>query len=399
MILHVIPYLWSGAGNVVTRLCEAQCRCGPVAIVTAGRRGDHPDWPAYRARLRRAGVEHDTIDFFHRDSETYWRSVAALRDLVGRMRPSIIHAHAGVPACAAAMVRAAAGPRVRVIGHMYSWGPNRPEWMNQQDAWGFTRCDRVVVSAHAYWTMLEERGVPAKKLVYVPWGLPLDALTPRATRRGERSGAPRIGFVGRIEPRKGQLTLVRAFARIVQTFPDARLTLVGPVADPDYAAAVRSAVDRHSLNHAVTLTGAVRDAPRHMRRWNLFVSLSSDEGQGLAVLEAMALGVPVAARPVAGISDFLSDGETGMAVAGASVTAAATTMRDALSNPARMAAIATRARRLVERRYSWERTVRVLEGVYGRSGPWSSDGAADRRRVALKADGHSAISSMRAPHE
>jgi hypothetical protein len=42
-------------------------------------------------------------------------------------------------------------------------------------------------------------------------------------------------------------------------------------------------------------------------------------------------------------------------------------MRDALSNPARMAAIATRARRLVERRYSWERTVRVLEGVYGRS--------------------------------
>jgi glycosyltransferase involved in cell wall biosynthesis len=103
-----------------------------------------------------------------------------------------------------------------------------------------------------------------------------------------------------------------------------------------------------------------------MRRWDLFVSLSSDEGQGLAVLEAMALGVLVAARPVAGISDFLTDGETGVAVAGASVTAAATAMRDALSNPARMTAIATRARRLVERRYSWERTVQVLEGVYGR---------------------------------
>jgi hypothetical protein len=42
-------------------------------------------------------------------------------------------------------------------------------------------------------------------------------------------------------------------------------------------------------------------------------------------------------------------------------------MRDALSNPARMAAIATRARRLVERRYSWERTVKVLERVVLRS--------------------------------
>jgi glycosyltransferase involved in cell wall biosynthesis len=367
MILHVIPHLWSGAGNVVTRLCEAQRRRAPVAIVTAGQRGDHPNWSAYHARLRRAGVEHHTIDFFHRDSATYWTSVAALTDLVDRMRPSIIHAHAGVPACATAMVRAAAGPRVRLIGHMYSWDPNRPEWMNQQDAWGFTRCDRVIVSAHAYWTMLEERGVPAKKLVYVPWGLPLDDLTPRATTRGERSRAPRIGFVGRIEPRKGQLTLVRAFARVVRAFPDARLTLVGPVADPDYAAAVRSAIDRHGLSHAVTLTGAVRDTARHMRRWDLFVSLSSDEGQGLAVLEAMALGVPVVARPVAGISDFLTDGETGMAVAGASAASAATAMRDALSNPARMAAIATRARSLVERRYSWERTVQVLEGVYGRS--------------------------------
>jgi glycosyltransferase involved in cell wall biosynthesis len=366
MILHVIPHLWSGAGNVVTRLCEAQRRRGPVAIVTAGQRGDHPDWPAYRARLRRAGVEHHTIDFFHRDSATYWTSIAALSDLVGRMRPSVIHAHAGVPACAAATVRAAAGPRIRLIGHMYSWGPNRPEWMNQQDAWGFSRCDRVVVSAHAYWTMLEERGVPAKKLVYVPWGLPLDDLTPRAARGGERSRTPRIGFVGRIEPRKGQLTLVRAFAHVVHTFPDARLTLVGPIADPDYAAAVRATIDRHDLNHAVTLAGAVRDAPRHIRRWDLFVSLSSDEGQGLAVLEAMALGVPVVARPVAGISDFLTDGKTGMAVTGASVTAAATAMRDALSNPERMAAVATRARRLVERRYSWERTVRVLDGVYGR---------------------------------
>jgi glycosyltransferase involved in cell wall biosynthesis len=367
MILHVIPHLWSGAGNVVTRLCETQRRRGPVAIVTTGRRGDHPDWPAYRTRLQRAGVEHHAIDFFHRDSATYWSSVAALSELVDKMRPSVIHAHAGVPACAAAMVRAAAGHRIRLVGHMYSWGPNRPEWMNQQDAWGFSQCDRVVVSAHAYWTLLEQRGVPAKKLVYVPWGLPLDTLTPRATTRRERSSAPRIGFVGRIEPRKGQLTLVRAFARVVRTLPAARLTLVGPVADADYAAAIRAAIDRHDLGRAVTLTGAVRDPAKYMRRWDLFVSLSSDEGQGLAVLEAMALGIPVVARPVAGISDFLTDGETGVAVDGPSATAAATAMRDALLHPARMAAVATRARRLVERRYSWERTVKVLERVVLRS--------------------------------
>src|SRR5689334_16745938 len=99
-VLHVIPYLWSGAGSVLTRLCEAQRAHGPVAIVTGGRTGDQPDWPAYRTRLRRAGVEHHQIDFFHRDAQTFWTSVAELRTLVGELKPAVIHAHAGVPACA-----------------------------------------------------------------------------------------------------------------------------------------------------------------------------------------------------------------------------------------------------------------------------------------------------------
>ncbi len=59
-VLHVIPHLWSGAGAVLTRLCEAQRRSGPVTIVTAGSDGAQADWTAYRVRLRRVGVEHRT---------------------------------------------------------------------------------------------------------------------------------------------------------------------------------------------------------------------------------------------------------------------------------------------------------------------------------------------------
>lgn len=364
MILHVIPHLWSGAGSVVTRLCEAQRRHGPVAIVTTGRGDEHPDWPSYRTRLRRAGVARHEIDCFHRDSATYWSSVDALSALIDQLRPSVIHAHAGVPAGAAAMARATAGRRIRLIGQMYSWAPNRPPWMNRQDAWGFGQCDRVVVSAHGYSTRLSELGVPARKLVYLPWGLPLETLAVRDTPAAARLRAPEIGFVGRIEPRKEQLTLVHAFARVVRHWPGARLTLVGPVADEDYARAIRAAIDRHGLADAVTLTGAVPDALRYMRRWDLFVSLSNDEGQGLAVLEAMALGVPVVARRVAGIADFLGDRTTGYAVTRGSAAAAAAVIREALAQPRHAASIAKRARRLVERRYSWERTIRVFERLY-----------------------------------
>jgi glycosyltransferase involved in cell wall biosynthesis len=368
-VLHVIPYLWSGAGGVVTRLCEAQRERGPVAIVTGGRRGEHPDWPAYRARLRRAGVEHHRIDFFQRDSATFWSSVNELRALVRAVRPAVIHAHAGVPAAAAAIARTDAPPAARLIGQMYSWGPNRPEWMNQQDAAGFSHCDRVVLSARAYEPALVDRGVPADKLTYLPWGLPLESFVPRAPRFG--SDAPQLGFVGRIEPRKGQLELVNVFARVIRRFPQARLTLVGPVADAAYGEEVRALIARRGLGRSVRLAGEARSVERHVRSWDLFVSMSSDEGQGLAVLEAMALGVPVVARSVAGINDFLVDGRTGVTIDGASTAAAAAVLVRALERPATISAISRAARRMVEQRYSWQRTLSAFERLY-----WSRASAA-----------------------
>src|SRR5439155_5772663 len=153
-------FLWSGAGGFVTRLCEAQRRHGPVAIVTTGQRGEQPDWRTYRTRLRRAGVTHHRIDFFHRGDRQFWSSATELAALVGDLKPAVIHAHAGVPCCGAVVARAMSGHRARVIGQMHSWGPNRPEWMNRQDTWGFSQADRVTCGARAYWDLLVRYGVP-----------------------------------------------------------------------------------------------------------------------------------------------------------------------------------------------------------------------------------------------
>lgn len=360
-ILHVIPHLWSGAGGVVTRLCEDQARRGSVVVVTAGNTGEQPDWKTYRVRLKRAGVTHHTIDFYQRDQATFWSSTAALARLITRVEPAVIHAHAGVPAGGAAMARQISGLRPRLIGQMYSWGPHRPRWMHDQDIWGFGQCDRVVCSADAYWDLLVAGGVPDRKLTYLPWGLPLDQLPFRGDR-AVNIDAPVIGCVGRIEPRKGQLDLVKAFAGLRKRCPDARLELVGPVADAAYASKVRAAVRKARLRHAVELTGAVPDVATRMREWDLFVSMSSDEGQGLAVLEAMAIGVPVLARPVAGIRDFLRPGRTGYTLRGAASRGGTAAIAETLAR--RHANTTRRARRMVERRYSWPATTAAFERLY-----------------------------------
>ncbi len=374
-VLHVIPFLWSGAGAVVTRLCEEQRRHGPVTIVTTGRAGDLTDWPSYRARLRRAGVVHRTINFFHRSDGQFWSSVIALEGLIRDMQPAVIHAHAGVPACGVAVARAAARGKIRVIGQMYSWGPDRPEWMNHQDTWGLGQADKVVCSAHAYRSILTQYGVPPRKLVYLPWGLPLETLPYRGeaaslhhapsirSKRSPDVDGPAIGFVGRIEPRKSQVELVEALAHVKRRLPGARLELIGPVADDAYASTLRAAIDRLGLSASVTMAGEVRDVASHLRAWDLFVSLSSDEGQGLAVLEAMAVGVPVLARPVAGIADFLVHERTGFAVDHRAANRVGGAIVRALASPARNL-VARNARRLVERRYAWEATCESFRRLY-----------------------------------
>jgi glycosyltransferase involved in cell wall biosynthesis len=375
-ILHVAPFLWSGAGGVITRLCEAQRRHGAVAIVTAHRNAGLEDWTIYRRRLKRAGVAHHAIDFFHRGESTFWASTARLADLIRDLKPAVIHAHAGVPSCGAVVARGASGHRALLIGQMYSWGPERPAWMNHQDAWGLAQTDRVVCSAHAYWDRLVAHGVPPRKMTYLPWGLPLERLEwrdraaprtrPRAPRidSAPRTDGPLIGFVGRIEPRKGQLALVEAFARLRRARPAARLELVGPVADEGYGSRIRAAIADRDLGDAVTLKGEVRDVAAQVRRWDFFVSLSSDEGQGLAVLEAMAIGVPVVALEVAGLSDFVVDGRTGVIIRSPAAGTVAAAIVRLWEQPALRRRVTRGARRLVERRYAWDHTVQAFERLY-----------------------------------
>lgn len=361
-ILHIAPFLWSGAGRVITALCIAQARRGPVVLVTTGRHGDFDDWPSYRRALARAGVRHLTLDAFHRDAATVWTSAAALAPHLSALRPRAIHAHAGVPTGVAVLARDIAGLRVPLVGQMYSWGPDRPAWMNTQDLWAFRQADVVVSSAHAYSRRLRDGGIPARRLVYLPWGLDLTAL-PFPGADGRPGGPPVIGFVGRIEPRKNQRALVAAFAHLRRALPEARLELVGPVANEAYGRALSADITRLRLDDAVQRTGRVPDVTRYVRRWSLFVSLSADEGQGLAVLEAMALGVPVAARTVAGIEDFLVDGHTGWALPDRGAAATAAVLRRALEAPG-ATTITRRARRMVERRYDWSTMVGAFDRLY-----------------------------------
>lgn len=362
-VLHVIPFLWSGAGKVLVHLCRLQAPQLRLGIVTSEVVGDQRDWSDYRAALRQIGVPHTRIDLFSREPGIFWPAAAALAELIDAERPRVVHTHAGVPAAAAAVARTLSAHRFRSVAQFYSWGLGRPTWMNRMDLWGFRQADRVVCSADAYRRVLVAGGVPPRRITMVPWGVEQTSGRSRPAGVARRGPGPVIGFVGRIEPRKRQLDLVRLAAGLVPRFQELRLELVGPVADRAYAADIEELIERKALGTHVRLCGKVADPLRWMSRWDAFVSLSSDEGQGMAVLEAMELGTPVAAAMAPGIEDFLP-GHGLPLDPGAALRRTTAAIGDLLGDPAALARLSRNGRAFVHRRFAWQVTTDRLSALY-----------------------------------
>lgn len=386
-VLHVAPFLWSGAGKAITALLSDQCGRFDVSLVTSPASGALRNWPEYDRALQRARVQHRRIDLFHRDAATFWGAVDALARHLHETRPHLLHAHAGVPTAVALLARDRLDRRIPVVSHVYSWGPGRPAWMNSMDLWAHRQADVVVCSARSYERLLLNGGVARARLRLVPWGVAVVAGEGEGKRRraglearaADACGLTRladtapgesarstfvVGTVGRIEPRKNQLALVEAFARLATKHPGARLELVGPAADAAYAATIAERVRLLGIGSRVTVHGHVDDVARVVGGWSLYVSLSSDEGQGLAVLEAMAMGLPVAAASVPGVEDYLRDGLTGFVLPGGSAARVATNLARLMRDSGGLARVARNGARMVQRRFRWAHTVDAIDAIY-----------------------------------
>jgi glycosyltransferase involved in cell wall biosynthesis len=129
----------------------------------------------------------------------------------------------------------------------------------------------------------------------------------------EPSRGPVVGFLGRLEPRKAPLDLVRAAPAIRAGRPGARVALVGGggfEGGGEYAAQV----EREALAAGVERYGWVDGAAGLMRHLGVLVLPSRQEPFGTVLAEAMTVGTPVVATRVGGIPEVVEDGVTGRLV-------------------------------------------------------------------------------------
>ncbi|GAB3170759.1 hypothetical protein GCM10027059_37780 [Myceligenerans halotolerans] len=195
---------------------------------------------------------------------------------------------------------------------------------------------------------------PGTNAVVVHPGVAAPALADRAAARallGMPETVPAVGVVGRIEPWKGQDVAVRSLALLAERGYAAELVLVGQRHSPtwpDFADETARLIDALGLTGRVHFTDHQDDVGPALGALDVLVCSSREEGFGLAVVEAMASGVPVVATCCGGPEDIIVDGVHGLLVPtedpvalGEAVHAV---LADAPSRAAMTAAAAARAR-------------------------------------------------------
>jgi glycosyltransferase involved in cell wall biosynthesis len=176
--------------------------------------------------------------------------------------------------------------------------------------------DLVIAPSHFVARRLRARGV-TRPIEILPTGVDLDRFRPgdRAAARaalGLATDDSVLLYIGRLDREKNVEFLLQAAARIKA--PRLRLLLVGRGMQ---AASLRHEAAALGLGSRVELRGGSPPdgLPVYHQAADAFVFASTSETQGLAVLEAMASGLPVVAVRASGIEEIVSDGVSGLLVA------------------------------------------------------------------------------------
>lgn len=206
---------------------------------------------------------------------------------------------------------------------------------------------------------LTQLGFPPEQVTYLPNGIDVHAFAPAAGPKAtirQRLGLPVDGlilvFTGRLRPVKNLAPLVEAVALLAADFPTLRLLLVGAGVE---RARLEQLAQTLNLADRVTFAGETLDVRPYLHAADVFALPSLKEGLSNAMLEAMAVGLPVLATAVGGAPDLIRPGENGVLLPPApSPAQIVEALRPLLTDPARRQALGQRARQTVVEQCAFE---------------------------------------------
>ena len=313
-------------------------------------------------------------DQFLRYLKSLLEVIRQLRKKVISIKPDLIHANSIRAGLVATM--ATFGLGTRVVWHLHDLLPRHPLSSSIRIFASISSRSRMIAVSEA--VAMNFRGRLSRcmrnRVSVILNAIELDKFRPdqtasRAIRRELRlrEGDPVLGIVGRLTPGKGQLELLRAFARVLSEIPKATLVIVGaPVfnREHEYLQLLKQTVVELGIANRVRMLGARSDVAAIMQSLDLLVINSSVEAFCLVALEAMACGTPILAASTGGIPELIEHGKNGWLVPKRDEKALVEAIVYLNRCPALRARLSAQARQHVTADFSADRYLIELQAFY-----------------------------------
>ncbi len=294
--------------------------------------------------------------------------VRALRAWLSEQRPDLVNTHSSIDSWLMALTQPLAH-RVPVVRtrHISAPLPRSPmtRWLYLRGA------DHVVTTGERLrQQMIERLHADAAHFTSVPTGIDLRRYSraqaaPRAATRaalGIPESALVICIAATIRSWKGHAILLDAFARLAESHPDAHLLIVG---DGPMRADIEARAKALPARRRIHFTGHSERVEDQLAASDVFALPSwANEGVPQAIMQAMALELPVVSTPIGAIDEALIDGETGLMVPPRDPLALAEALGRLADDPERRATFGAAARARAERCFSDGAMVDAMEELF-----------------------------------
>jgi mannosyltransferase len=207
----------------------------------------------------------------------------------------------------------------------------------------------------------------------IPHGVDTDIYAPPSDRGAAfaESGLPgrtAIGCFGRVRAQKGSDVFVKAMCALLPRYPDFTAVLVGAITPEQSAFAndLKKRIEAAGLGSRIVITGelAIEQVQRWYQRLTIYAFTSRNEGFGLTLIEAMAVGTALVASRAGAAELVVEDGVTGALTPPGDVDALVAALEPLMRDPASAAAIGERARARVLAKFSLDVEANAIAEVY-----------------------------------
>ena len=356
MVLHAVASggMYGIERMLATLLPSLQSTGRPVALLCLGARSGEGGTLGRLLELK--GVR---VFYLELRRNVHPRDLMALWTILKRITPGMVHLHGYKAMITVGLV--ARLLRIPVVATVHSERASAPELHRVLVVEGFAlrQFKHLIAVSNGVADDLAHRGITGQRISVIHNGIDDPGLVAE-TRDGP--AAPfRAIVVGRLYEPKNVHVAIEAIALLAARGYRCLLEVIG---DGPELVSLRQQAKARGIEGQIEFVGFVDDVDQRLRRASLFLMPSRSEGIPLALLEAMAMRLPIIASRVGGIPEIVTDDREALLVAPDMPDELAKAISRVMANPALASELASAARDRYVREFQTESMRRAHEALY-----------------------------------